>query len=127
MSEGRAKDRGERLATSPSGPKICFREFGNQADPALLLIAGLGEDLDAWGEDFVQAIVASGFRVITMDNRDAGRSGFVTATPRYCGANCWRGRGRTPMGWPRWPPMPSASLTTWPSTGRIWSADPWAA
>lgn len=70
-----------RFAKLPSGQTICFRTFGREFDPALLLIAGLGEDINAWGSDFVEAIVAQGFRVITMDNRDVGQSGFVSTPP----------------------------------------------
>ncbi|AUH63742.1 alpha/beta fold hydrolase [Paracoccus zhejiangensis] len=68
----------ERFATVPSGTTICFRDLGKASDPALLLIAGLGEDINAWGGEFVSALVARGFRVITMDNRDVGRSTFAS-------------------------------------------------
>lgn len=68
---------GEGFATVPSGATICFREAGNATDPALMLIAGLGEDINAWGDDFVTALVTAGFRVITMDNRDVGQSTFM--------------------------------------------------
>jgi pimeloyl-ACP methyl ester carboxylesterase len=40
----------------------------------LLLIMGLGMQLVAWHEDFVQSLVARGFRVIRFDNRDIGLS-----------------------------------------------------
>ena len=43
------------------------------AEP-LLLIMGLGMQLIAWPEEFVQMLVSRGFRVIRMDNRDAGLS-----------------------------------------------------
>ncbi len=71
----------DRFATTPRGLSICFRDFGKATDPAILLIAGLGEDINAWGGEFVDALVASGFRVITMDNRDVGRSSYVTSPP----------------------------------------------
>ncbi len=67
----------ECFATVTSGTTICFRDVGKASDPALLLIAGLGEDINAWGGEFVAALVARGFRVITMDNRDVGRSTFL--------------------------------------------------
>lgn len=70
-------DSAERFATVRSGTTICFRDDGNPADPALLLIAGLGEDINAWGSEFVAALVACGFRVITIDNRDVGKSTFL--------------------------------------------------
>ncbi|MDP3084145.1 MAG: alpha/beta fold hydrolase [Rubrivivax sp.] len=40
----------------------------------LLLIMGLGMQLVAWPEELVQLLVARGFRVIRIDNRDAGLS-----------------------------------------------------
>ena len=43
------------------------------AEP-LLLIMGLGMQLTAWPDALVQLLLARGFRVIRMDNRDAGLS-----------------------------------------------------
>ncbi|MDP2007005.1 MAG: alpha/beta fold hydrolase [Rubrivivax sp.] len=40
----------------------------------LLLIMGLGMQLTAWPDELVQQLVSRGFRVIRMDNRDAGLS-----------------------------------------------------
>lgn len=71
----------DRFATVPSGATICFREFGGATDPTILLLAGLGEDINAWGDDFTAALVARGFRVITMDNRDVGQSTFISDPP----------------------------------------------
>ncbi|MEV0332501.1 alpha/beta fold hydrolase [Nocardia sp. NPDC050717] len=68
----------DRYATLPTGMTICFRDFGEATDPAILLIAGLGEDLTYWTGSFVDALVARGFRVVVMDNRDVGRSTFAS-------------------------------------------------
>lgn len=76
MSERSARD---QYATLSSGTTICFRDHGDEADPAILLIAGLGEDLTFWGT-VVGSLVARGFRVLAMDNRDVGQSTFA-ATP----------------------------------------------
>jgi pimeloyl-ACP methyl ester carboxylesterase len=43
------------------------------AEP-LLLIMGLGMQLIGWPDELVQALVSRGFRVIRIDNRDAGLS-----------------------------------------------------
>jgi pimeloyl-ACP methyl ester carboxylesterase len=40
----------------------------------LLLIMGLGMQLTAWPQPFIEQLVARGFRVIRFDNRDAGLS-----------------------------------------------------
>jgi len=48
---------------------------GAQAQrPVVLLIMGLGMQLIAWPEAFVQALVEAGFRVVRFDNRDIGLS-----------------------------------------------------
>lgn len=70
----------DQYAILPSGQRICFRDAGDEADPAILLIAGLGEDLTSWTDLFVGSLVAQGHRVVSMDNRDVGRSTFA-ATP----------------------------------------------
>ena len=42
--------------------------------PAVLLVMGLGMQLVAWPQAFVQAFVQAGYRVIRHDNRDVGLS-----------------------------------------------------
>jgi len=42
--------------------------------PAVLLIMGLGMQLIAWPEPFVQGLVQAGYRVLRHDNRDIGLS-----------------------------------------------------
>ncbi|MFI2563462.1 alpha/beta fold hydrolase [Paenarthrobacter sp. NPDC018779] len=77
MSEFAAADL-DRFAVVPSGVTICFRDAGSKADPVILLIAGLGEDLTFWTEPVVDSLVAHGFRVVSVDNRDVGRSTYMT-------------------------------------------------
>lgn len=76
MSEETDRIGDDRHVDLKSGVTICFREAGSGPAPAILLIAGLGEDLTSWPSSFVGSLVASGFRVIIMDNRDVGRSTF---------------------------------------------------
>jgi pimeloyl-ACP methyl ester carboxylesterase len=66
-------------------------EVDDQGPPTaapLLLIMGLGMQLTGWPDELVQMLVAREFRVIRMDNRDAGLSqGFETAgTPNVAWA-----------------------------------------
>ena len=49
-------------------------DASHAARPAVLLIMGLGMQLIAWPDEFVQALVDAGFRVIRFDNRDVGLS-----------------------------------------------------
>lgn len=81
MSDELAFEAVEQLAPLPTGITICFRDHGSPTDPAILLIAGLAEDQTYWGDSFVESLVARGFRVITMDNRDVGRSTFMPTPP----------------------------------------------
>jgi pimeloyl-ACP methyl ester carboxylesterase len=54
--------------------EICFETFGDAADPAVLLIMGLGTQMVAWHDDFCAELAGRGFFVIRHDNRDIGRS-----------------------------------------------------
>jgi pimeloyl-ACP methyl ester carboxylesterase len=53
---------------------LCYETFGAPADPAMLLVMGLGTQMLAWTEEFCEAVAARGFFVIRYDNRDIGRS-----------------------------------------------------
>lgn len=55
-----------------NGVTIEYQVHGN-GEP-LLLIMGLGGQLTAWHDDFVQLFVDRGFQVIRFDNRDIGLS-----------------------------------------------------
>ena len=57
-----------------NGVELFYEDFGDPADPAILLIMGLGTQMIAWPDAFVDRLVAAGFRVIRYDNRDIGRS-----------------------------------------------------
>jgi pimeloyl-ACP methyl ester carboxylesterase len=64
---------GEQFATV-GDLELCYETFGDRADPALLLIMGLGTQMIAWRDDFCAGLAARGFFVIRYDNRDVGRS-----------------------------------------------------
>ena len=81
MSETQAPSSGDQLARVATGMTICFRDHGDESDPVILLIAGLGEDLTFWTDSFVGSLLGRGFRVITFDNRDVGQSTFVDSPP----------------------------------------------
>ncbi len=62
------------MQISAGNTRIEIDDQGPAAAEPLLLIMGLGMQLTAWPEQLVQLLVARGFRVIRMDNRDAGLS-----------------------------------------------------
>lgn len=53
---------------------IYYEDLGNPADPAVLLVMGLGAQLLLWRTGFCEKLVAQGLRVIRYDNRDVGLS-----------------------------------------------------
>jgi len=57
-----------------NGIDIEYVTDGDPADPPLLLVMGLGAQLIAWPEGFVDGLRARGFFVIRFDNRDCGLS-----------------------------------------------------
>jgi pimeloyl-ACP methyl ester carboxylesterase len=57
-----------------NGVAIEAEDTGGPERPAVVLIMGLGMQLVAWPERFVDALVEAGFRVIRFDNRDIGLS-----------------------------------------------------
>jgi pimeloyl-ACP methyl ester carboxylesterase len=67
--------RGDIVAKARSnGIELEYELLGNPADPALLLIMGLGAQLIDWPLEFCERLAARGFQVIRFDNRDAGLS-----------------------------------------------------
>jgi pimeloyl-ACP methyl ester carboxylesterase len=57
-----------------NGIRLEVEQHGAPGGEPLVLIMGLGMQLVAWHEDFVQRLVDRGFRVIRFDNRDIGLS-----------------------------------------------------
>ena len=54
--------------------ELAYETFGDPADPALLLVMGLGTQMLGWRAGFCAELAERGFRVIRYDNRDVGRS-----------------------------------------------------
>ncbi|RZA31686.1 MAG: alpha/beta hydrolase [Lysobacteraceae bacterium] len=57
-----------------NGIRIAFDTAGDPKAPPLLLVHGLGMQLTAWPDEFVEGLVELGFYVIRFDNRDCGLS-----------------------------------------------------
>jgi pimeloyl-ACP methyl ester carboxylesterase len=60
---------------------LCYETFGDPADPALLLVMGLGTQMLAWQDDFCCELAGRGFFVVRYDNRDIGRSTIFGDAP----------------------------------------------
>ena len=68
-----------------NGISICYRTLGNEGNPPLLLIMGLGAQLIQWPQDLLQRFADEDFFVITFDNRDCGLSSKTKGEPEDSG------------------------------------------
>ena len=64
-----------------NGINLWWQDHGDPNHPAVLLIMGLNSNSKVWSEQFIQGIVEAGFYVIVFDNRDIGKSTWVTDEP----------------------------------------------
>jgi len=62
------------MKVTANGLQIEVDDTGGEGRPVILLIMGLGMQLVAWPNGFVQRLVEAGFRVVRHDNRDIGLS-----------------------------------------------------
>jgi pimeloyl-ACP methyl ester carboxylesterase len=78
---------GQRIIEA-NGVTLCVDTTGDAADPAILLISGMGASMDWWEEGFCQRLAAGGRFVIRYDHRDTGRSvSYPAGAPGYTGAD----------------------------------------
>ena len=56
---------------------LAYERMGDPADPAVILIMGLGAQMRIWPDSLCHALVQRGFQVIRFDNRDAGQSSHL--------------------------------------------------
>ncbi len=59
------------------GMRICYRTYGPLTGEPLLLIAGVGLQLDSWPRELIEELISRDYFVIAFDNRDVGRSSRV--------------------------------------------------
>ncbi len=62
------------MRVQANGISIEVEDTGERDRPAVLLVMGLGMQLVAWPQAFVEALQGAGFRVVRFDNRDVGLS-----------------------------------------------------
>jgi pimeloyl-ACP methyl ester carboxylesterase len=71
----------EQFCDIGGGIRLCYERFGNESDPPMLLIMGLGTQMIGWPDEFCAQLADRGFHVIRFDNRDIGRSTHVKGPP----------------------------------------------
>lgn len=63
--------------------ELYYETFGDEADPALLLVNGLGSQCINYRDEWCEKFAAEGFFVIRFDNRDVGLSSKLDDAPDY--------------------------------------------
>jgi pimeloyl-ACP methyl ester carboxylesterase len=71
----------EQFCDIGGGISLCYERFGNESDPPMLLIMGLGTQMIGWPDEFCAQLAERGFHVIRFDNRDIGRSTKIQGPP----------------------------------------------
>ena len=62
------------FAQVSTGIELCYRTYGDPADEPMLLLMGLASPLIWWDPELCSMLARRGYFVITLDNRDVGRS-----------------------------------------------------
>ena len=110
-----------------NGLRIAFDTAGDPKAVPLLLVHGLGMQLTAWPEEFVEGLVELGFYVIRFDNRDCGLS---TKFEQAGVPNLFLARLKARLGWPLRPAyrltMPWACCRPWEWPAPMWWGSRWA-
>ena len=57
-----------------NGVSIAYQDMGPAGAEPVILVMGLGAQMLHWGDTLVQGLLDNGYRVILLDNRDAGLS-----------------------------------------------------
>ena len=63
-----------------NGIELAYETFGDQGDPPVVLVMGLGTQMLAWPDDLCEQIAAGGRYVVRYDNRDVGLSTHLHGT-----------------------------------------------
>lgn len=72
------------MPTTANGVVTLYYEtFGDEGNPVLLLVNGLGSQCINFKVEFCEKLVSRGFRVVRFDNRDVGLSSHLKGGPKY--------------------------------------------
>jgi pimeloyl-ACP methyl ester carboxylesterase len=72
------------MPTTTNGEvELYYEVFGDDKDPVLLLVNGLGSQCINFKVEFCDMFVREGFRVVRFDNRDVGLSSHLKGGPKY--------------------------------------------
>jgi len=61
-----------------NGIDIWWEDYGEKSNPTVLLIMGAGANCAFWPDKLIEGLVANDLHVVKFDNRDVGRSTWLT-------------------------------------------------
>lgn len=64
----------ENVVDVGRGIRLCYDQIGDEDDPPIVLVPGLGQQFHSWPQEFAEALTSRGYQVTRLDNRDVGRS-----------------------------------------------------
>jgi pimeloyl-ACP methyl ester carboxylesterase len=64
----------ELFAPVSTGVELCYQTYGDPGDEPMLLLMGLASPMTWWDPELCSMLARRGYFVITLDNRDVGRS-----------------------------------------------------
>ena len=67
--------------TKLNGKDIWWESHGDINNPTALLIMGLNSNSKVWSDQYIQNLVANNLHVLVFDNRDIGKSTWITEEP----------------------------------------------
>ena len=72
---------GAGQVTKLNGIDIWWESHGDINNPTALLIMGLNSNSKVWSDQYIQNLVANNLHVLVFDNRDIGKSTWITEEP----------------------------------------------
>lgn len=79
-----------------NGIELAYETFGDAADPAVVLVMGLGTQMIAWPDELCSDLADRGHHVVRFDNRDVGESTHLRGVRAPGLAALVSGRGKPP-------------------------------
>jgi len=71
----------EKVVAVGRGISLAYEEIGDAGAEPIVLVAGLGQQLHSWPDEFCAQLAARGYRLVRFDNRDVGRSTHESFRP----------------------------------------------
>jgi pimeloyl-ACP methyl ester carboxylesterase len=82
----------EKFADVGRGIRLCHQAMGDSDDPPMLLIMGIGSQMVGWPDGLCELLADRGYFLIRFDNRDCGRSTWLSELGVPSATKAWETR-----------------------------------